>query len=49
MEDIIDYLFDKLNFGTDAEKDKAFEQLQAMGYLAEYDEPETWWLDTSAE
>lgn len=43
--DIIDDLLNLLQFGTDTEKDEAFEQLQAMGYFREDDEPETWWLD----
>ena len=47
--DIIDDLLNLLQFGTDTEKDEAFEQLQAMGYFSEDDEPETWWLDVVTE
>ena len=47
--DIIDHWLHLLNFGSDAEKAQAFEQLQAMGYFTPDDEPETWWLDVSTE
>lgn len=47
--DIIDHWLNLLNFGTDTEKGEAFDQLQAMGYFTEDDEPETWWLDVSTE
>ena len=47
--DIIDFWLNLLNFGSDTEKEQAFEQLQAMGYFTQDDEPETWWLDASTE
>ena len=47
--DHIDDLLNLLQFGTDTERDEAFDQLQAMGYFNEGDEPETWWLDVVTE
>ena len=48
-EDILDELLHLLNCGNDAEKERAFNQLQAIGYFTEHDTPETWWLDVSTE
>ena len=48
-EDIIDELLHLLNCGNATEKGQAFNQLQAIGYFTQDDEPETWWLDVSTE
>lgn len=47
--EMLDYWLNLLNFGSDDERYDAFNQLQAMGYFTQDDEPETWWLDVSIE